>query len=169
MDGLMARDPALLAQAIERSCRNKAEVVAADEFEQNDIRALLNLGHTFGHAIETGMGYGEWLHGEAVGTGMLLAADLSCREGWLTRADVERVARLLDRAGLPLAAPAGMTPELFLQHMAVDKKNVDGRLRLVLLRQLGDAVVTDKAAPDNLRATLLAGCAGTLAASGASA
>lgn len=169
MEGLMARDPALLTQAIERSCRNKAEVVAADEFEQNDIRALLNLGHTFGHAIETGMGYGEWLHGEAVGAGMLLAADLSCREGWLSRSDVERVARLLTRAGLPLAAPAGMTPEIFLQHMAVDKKNVDGRLRLVLLRQLGDAVVTDRASPDNLRATLQAACAGTVVAPGVGA
>jgi len=162
MDGLMARDPALLAEAIERSCRNKAEVVAADEHELNDIRALLNLGHTFGHAIETGMGYGEWLHGEAVGTGMLLAADLSCREGWLQRADVQRVARLLARAGLPLAAPAEMTPDIFRQHMAVDKKNVDGRLRLVLLRSLGDAVVTDKASPDNLHATLTAACTGSL-------
>lgn len=162
MEGLMARDPALLAEAIERSCRNKAEVVAADEFEQNDIRALLNLGHTFGHAIETGMGYGEWLHGEAVGAGMLLAADLSCREGWLTAADVTRVRRLLERAGLPVAAPAGMTPEIFMQHMAVDKKNVDGRLRLVLLKQLGQAIVTDQAGSDNLQATLMAGCAGAL-------
>ena len=162
MEGLMARDPVLLAEAIERSCRNKAEVVAADEFEQNDIRALLNLGHTFGHAIETGMGYGAWLHGEAVGTGMLLAADLSCREGWLTAADVTRVKRLLERAGLPVAAPQGMTPEIFMQHMAVDKKNVDGRLRLVLLKQLGQAIVTDQAGTDNLQATLAAGCAGAL-------
>ena len=164
MEGLMARDSALLTQAIERSCRNKAEVVAADEFEQNDIRALLNLGHTFGHAIETGMGYGAWLHGEAVGTGMLLAADLSCREGWLSRADVQRVGRLLARAGLPLAAPAGMTPDIFRQHMAVDKKNVDGRLRLVLLRQLGEAIVTDQASAENLQATLVAGCASELMA-----
>lgn len=162
MEGLMARDSSLLAEAIERSCQNKADVVAADEFEQNDIRALLNLGHTFGHAIETGMGYGEWLHGEAVGAGMLLAADLSCREGWLTPADVARVKALLLRAGLPVAAPAGMTPAIFMQHMAVDKKNVDGRLRLVLLTQLGEAIVTDQASPAHLQATLVAACEGVV-------
>lgn len=163
MEGLMARDPDLLAEAIKRSCQNKAEVVAADEFEQNDIRALLNLGHTFGHAIETGMGYGEWLHGEAVGAGLLFAADLSCREGWITRSDVTRVKALLLRASLPVAAPAGMTPETFMQHMAVDKKNVDGRLRLVLLKQIGLAVVTDQASPVNLQATLRAACEGVIA------
>ena len=163
MEGLMARDPDLLAEAIKRSCQNKAEVVAADEFEQNDIRALLNLGHTFGHAIETGMGYGEWLHGEAVGAGLLFAADLSCREGWITRSDVARVKALLLRASLPVAAPAGMTPEIFMQHMAVDKKNVDGRLRLVLLKQIGLAVVTDQASPVNLQATLRAACEGVIA------
>ena len=163
MEGLMARDPDLLAEAIKRSCQNKAEVVAADEFEQNDIRALLNLGHTFGHAIETGMGYGEWLHGEAVGAGLLFAADLSCREGWIARSDVARVKALLLRASLPVAAPAGMTPEIFMQHMAVDKKNVDGRLRLVLLKQIGLAVVTDQASPVNLQATLRAACEGVIA------
>jgi len=157
MDGLMARDPALLAEAIRRSCQNKAEVVAADELEQNDVRALLNLGHTFGHAIETGMGYGSWLHGEAVGTGMLMAADLSWREGWLSAADVARVRALLVRAGLPVTPPAGMSADEFLRHMAVDKKNIDGRLRLVLLRGLGDAWVTDGADPSRLRATLEAG------------
>lgn len=157
MDGLMARDPALLAEAIRRSCQNKADVVAADELEQNDIRALLNLGHTFGHAIETGMGYGSWLHGEAVGTGMLMAADLSWREGWLSAADVMRVRTLLLRAGLPVEPPVGMSADEFLRHMAVDKKNVDGRLRLVLLRSLGDAWVTDTADPQRLRATLQAG------------
>lgn len=162
MEGLMARDSSLLAEAIERSCQNKADVVAADEFEQNDIRALLNLGHTFGHAIETGMGYGEWLHGEAVGAGMLLAADLSCREGWLTPADVARVKALLLRAGLPVVAPADMTPAIFMQHMAVDKKNVDGRLRLVLLKQLGEAIVTDQASPAHLQATLVAACEGVV-------
>ena len=157
MDGLMARDPALLAEAIRRSCQNKAEVVAADELEQNDVRALLNLGHTFGHAIETGMGYGSWLHGEAVGTGMLMAADLSWRQGWLGAQDVTRVRDLLLRAGLPVLPPPGMSADEFLRHMAVDKKNVDGRLRLVLLRSLGDAWVTDGADPALLRATLEAG------------
>lgn len=157
MDALMARDPATLREAIARSCINKAEVVAADELEQNDVRALLNLGHTFGHAIETGMGYGSWLHGEAVATGMLMAADLSWRLGWLSQADVERVRVLLQRAALPVVAPGELAVEDFLRHMAVDKKNVDGRLRLVLLRALGQAVVTDAADPALLRETLAAG------------
>lgn len=157
MEGLVARDPVLLAEAIRRSCQNKADVVAADELEQNDLRALLNLGHTFGHAIETGMGYGSWLHGEAVGTGMLMAADLSWREGWLSAADVARVRALLVRAGLPVVPPADLSVDEFLRHMAVDKKNVDGRLRLVLLRRLGEACVTDAADPQHLRATLQAG------------
>ena len=157
MDALMARDPATLREAIARSCINKAEVVAADELEQNDVRALLNLGHTFGHAIETGMGYGSWLHGEAVATGMLMAADLSWRLGWLSQADVARVRVLLQRAALPVVAPGELAVEDFLRHMAVDKKNVDGRLRLVLLRALGQAVVTDEADPALLRETLAAG------------
>ncbi len=157
MDALMARDPATLREAIARSCINKAEVVAADELEQNDVRALLNLGHTFGHAIETGMGYGSWLHGEAVATGMLMAADLSWRLGWLSLSDVARVRVLLQRAALPVVAPGELAVEDFLRHMAVDKKNVDGRLRLVLLRALGQAVVTDAADPALLRETLAAG------------
>jgi len=156
MDGLMARDPALLAEAIRRSCENKAKVVAADELEQLDVRALLNLGHTFGHAIETGMGYGSWLHGEAVAVGMLMAADLSWRQGWLTQADVGRIKRLLQRAALPVQPPV-MSAETFLHHMAVDKKNVDGKLRLVLLRSLGQAVVFDAADRQQLLATLNAG------------
>jgi 3-dehydroquinate synthetase len=107
MDGLMARDGELLAQAIERSCANKAEVVAADEFEtaKEGGRALLNLGHTFGHAIETGMGYGEWLHGEAVAAGMVMAAELSCRLGWISRADVDRAVRAAAPRGLPVRGP----------------------------------------------------------------
>ncbi|PQA34705.1 3-dehydroquinate synthase [Amnimonas aquatica] len=156
MDGLMARDPALLAEAILRSCRNKAEVVAADELEQNDLRALLNLGHTFGHAIETAMGYGSWLHGEAVATGMLMAADLSWRENWISHQDVARIRTILVRSGLPVVPPP-VSPDEFLRHMAVDKKNIDGRLRLVLLRQLGRAVVTDEADRGRLVATLMAG------------
>jgi 3-dehydroquinate synthase len=107
MDGLMARDGELLAEAVERSCANKAEVVGADEFETatDGGSALLNLGHTFGHAIEAGMGYGEWLHGEAVAAGTVMAAELSRRLGWLTEADVERVRKLLLRAGLPVTGP----------------------------------------------------------------
>ncbi|MFP5506840.1 MAG: 3-dehydroquinate synthase [Gammaproteobacteria bacterium] len=153
MELLTARDPEALAYAIERSCRNKAEVVAADERESGQ-RALLNLGHTFGHAIETGMGYGTWLHGEAVGTGMLLAADLSARLGWLDAAQVERIARLLERANLPTRTPADMDTGQFLELMAVDKKVLDGGLRLVLLKDIGAAVVTGDFDPQQLRATL---------------
>lgn len=152
---LLARDAQVLAYAIRRSCENKAAVVAADELEQNDVRATLNLGHTFGHAIETGMGYGQWLHGEAVAAGMLMAADLSWRLGWLRPDDVRRVRDLLVEAGLPVTPPA-MATEEFLRHMAVDKKVKDGQLRLVLLRALGDAVVCT-VPDDKLKETLLAG------------
>jgi len=153
MDRLVARDPKALGYAIERSCGCKAEVVAADERESGQ-RALLKLGHTFGHAIETGMGYGTWLHGEAVGTGMLLAAELSARQGWLAAADVDRIRRLLERAGLPIAIPPEMAPELFLELMAVDKKVLDGGLRLVLLQGIGKALVTGDFDPQQLRTTL---------------
>lgn len=138
---LRAGDTSALVTAIERSCRNKAEVVAADETEQGE-RALLNLGHTFGHAIETATGYSEWLHGEAVATGMLLAAQLSADLGWLTPVQVEQVAALLEKAELPLVPPEGMTPAQFRELMAHDKKVLDGQLRLVLLKDLGKAVVT---------------------------
>ncbi len=141
MAGLMARDPQLLAQAIFRSCENKARVVAADERE-GGLRAILNLGHTFGHAIETAQGYGAWLHGEAVAVGMLMAADLSARLGWLDAADVQEIADILHSAGLPLRPPKDMTVAQFLDLMAVDKKVLDGQLRLVLLRSIGAAVVT---------------------------
>jgi len=138
---LRAGDSAALVTAIERSCRNKAEVVAADETEQGE-RALLNLGHTFGHAIETATGYSDWLHGEAVATGMLLAAQLSADLGWLTPAKVEQVSTLLEKAQLPLVPPSDMTPAQFRELMAHDKKVLDGQLRLVLLKDLGKAVVT---------------------------
>ena len=142
MDKLLARDPMSLSTAIERSCRCKAAVVAADERESGR-RALLNLGHTFGHAIETGMGYGEWLHGEAVAAGMCMAVDLSRRLGWLTQADVARACALIERAGLPVKAPSAMSEKQFLELMAVDKKVLDGKLRLVLLKAIGEALVTD--------------------------
>lgn len=144
MDALMALDESALIYAIARSCTNKARIVAADE-KEGGVRALLNLGHTFGHAIETEMGYGRWLHGEAVGAGMALAAELSCALGWLSDADVQRVHRLLARAALPAAAPASMTVEQFLAHMSVDKKVLDGRLRFVLLKSLGEAVTSSDA------------------------
>ncbi len=141
MPALVARDPAALADAIERSCADKAAVVAADEREAGR-RALLNLGHTFGHAIETGMGYGAWLHGEAVAAGMCMAAAMSVELGWLSPQQHVRITRLVSAAGLPVAPPAGMTAARFMELMAVDKKVLDGRLRLVLLRDIGNAVVT---------------------------
>jgi len=153
MDRLVAREPEALAYAIERSCQDKAKVVAADE-KEGGIRAILNLGHTFGHAIETGVGYGEWLHGEAVGTGMLMAADLSQRMGWLSEDDVERVDDILDKAGLPTRFPGHLDNQRFLELMAVDKKVEAGRIRLVLLKSLGEAVITDQFDPALLEATL---------------
>ncbi|HID49835.1 MAG TPA: 3-dehydroquinate synthase, partial [Chromatiales bacterium] len=150
---LLERNPADIVQAIETSCRSKAEIVAADERE-GGVRALLNLGHTFGHAIETGAGYGTWLHGEAVGTGMLMAADLSWREGWLDEQDVKRVEDLIDKALLPTRAPAHMDFERFMAIMAVDKKVRGGKINLVLLRAIGDAFVTDQFDPEKLRETI---------------
>ncbi|MBK1647749.1 3-dehydroquinate synthase [Rhabdochromatium marinum] len=140
-DALLARDAAVLMEAIERSCRNKAEVVEADEREQGQ-RALLNLGHTFGHAIEAGLGYGEWLHGEAVAAGMVMAAELSRQLGWLEAPSVERIRALLERLGLPVAPPAALASDRLLELMAVDKKVQAGVLRLVLLKGIGTALVT---------------------------
>jgi 3-dehydroquinate synthase len=153
MPALVARDPAALAHAIERSCADKAAVVAADEREAGR-RALLNLGHTFGHAIETGMGYGAWLHGEAVAAGMCMAAAMSVELGWMTPAEHERINRLVAAAGLPVAPPPGLTAARFKELMAVDKKVLDGRLRLVLLRGIGHAVVTGEFDPGALERTL---------------
>ncbi len=156
MSRLRARDPEALAYAIYRSCEIKAEIVAQDERESG-VRALLNLGHTFGHAIETDQGYGQWLHGEAVGAGTLMAADLSGRLGWLSQADLDRVKTVLESAGLPIYAPAEMTPERFKDLMAVDKKVLDGQLRLVLLKSLGQGVVTSDFPVQKLDETLSAG------------
>lgn len=145
LERLVACEPDTLAYAIERSCRNKAEVVAVDETEQGE-RALLNLGHTFGHAIETGLGYGEWLHGEAVAAGTMMAVELSRHLGWLTEADVARVAALFERAGLPVYGPR-LGVERYLDLMAHDKKVEAGRLRLILLRSLGQGVIHGDAVP----------------------
>ncbi|MBP6513630.1 MAG: 3-dehydroquinate synthase [Steroidobacteraceae bacterium] len=155
LDALLARDPAALAQAIRRSCEIKAEIVALDERETGATRALLNLGHTFGHAIETAAGYGAWLHGEAVATGMLLAAELSQRLGWLGVAEVDRIRALLVRAGLPTDPPRlGRTR--MLQLMRMDKKVREGQLRLVLLKRLGNAVFTADYSADELELLLKA-------------
>lgn len=153
MNNLLARDTAAIVQAIETSCRSKAEIVAADE-KEGGVRALLNLGHTFGHAIETGAGYGNWLHGEAVGTGMLMAADLSRRQGWLGESDVQRVENLIDKALLPTRAPAHMNYTHFMEIMAVDKKVRAGKINLVLLRAIGDAFITNEFDLDKLRETI---------------
>ncbi len=151
---LLARDREALAWAIERSCVNKARLVALDERESGP-RALLNLGHTFGHAIETAAGHGEWLHGEAVAMGMVMAAETSARLGWLAAADVARVREIITRAGLPVAAPRiGVARAREL--MALDKKVQGGRVRLVLLKALGDAEVTGDYDPAALEAVLAA-------------
>ncbi len=154
IDALLARDAAALAHAIRRSCELKAQIVARDEFEHGE-RAWLNFGHTFGHAIESATGYSGWLHGEAVGAGMLVAADMSRACGMLTRADVERVEKLLRRTGLPLdvrSIPGATALEL----MRLDKKVLAGRIRLVLLRNIGEACVTADYPDDALGATLAA-------------
>lgn len=150
---LRAREPSVLAEAIERSCTDKANIVADDELEHG-VRALLNLGHTFGHAIETGMGYGNWLHGEAISCGMVMAADLSQRLGWLTIQDVERIKNLLNAADLPITTPEGMTAEQFMELMSVDKKVQNGVIRLVLLQGIGKAVISDDYSPVLLTETL---------------
>jgi 3-dehydroquinate synthase len=142
--GLMSRNTDLLEEAVYRSCVNKAEVVAEDERE-GGRRAILNLGHTFGHAIETAEGYGNWLHGEAVSAGMVLAMALSLELGWLGADIYERGKKLLELAGLPTSPPENMDVDQFLQLMGRDKKVLDGRLRLVLLKGLGEAVVSSEA------------------------
>jgi 3-dehydroquinate synthase len=136
IDALRARDPSMLAYAIRRSCELKADVVATDEREQGR-RAILNFGHTFGHAIERVQGYGDWLHGEAVAAGMVMAAELS----GLPSADVERLRSVIGRAGLPVTPPK-IDADAFASAMGRDKKVLDNRLRFILLRELGDAFVT---------------------------
>lgn len=152
MDALIARDSSALIYAITQSCKNKAEVVGVDEMESGE-RALLNLGHTFGHAIESGMGYGVWLHGEAVAAGTIMAADLSCRMGWLTEVDVARVKELFVRAKLPIISP-NLGKEKYLDLMGMDKKVEGGKIRFVLLKQLGQAVMESNVPLAKLHETL---------------
>jgi len=154
IEKLRARDTVALQYAIARSCQNKAEVVAADERESGE-RALLNLGHTFGHAIESGMGYGNWLHGEGVAAGTVMAADLSQRLGWISTQDVARICKLFERAGLPVVAP-DLGVEKYLEFMGLDKKVEGGKMRFVLLRTIGQAVVYGDAPAELLRQTLKA-------------
>jgi 3-dehydroquinate synthase len=153
IEQLMALEESAISEAIYRSCQNKAEVVARDEHE-NGERALLNLGHTFGHAIENAMGYGVWLHGEAVAAGTMLAADFSQRLGWLTAAEVTRIHALLSKARLPLDAPK-LGAEKYLDLMQMDKKVADGKIRLVLQQGIGKSVITSDYDAEKLKETLL--------------
>jgi 3-dehydroquinate synthase len=153
---LLARDPAALAHAIKRSCEIKADIVGRDEREQGE-RALLNLGHTFGHAIESATNYSSWLHGEAVGAGMLLAAEMSQRLGWVDAADVERLESVLRRFGLPVDV-SSLPASTLADKMKIDKKVFAGRIRLVLLKAIGKSVVTGEYADTALRETLQARC-----------
>lgn len=157
IERLLAREPEALAHAIERSCMNKAEVVAADETEQGE-RALLNLGHTFGHAIETGLGYGEWLHGEGVAAGTVMAATLSQRLGMLPAADIPRIVSLFERARLPVQGP-DMPVSRYLDLMANDKKVEEGKLRLILMEGIGKAVIRGDAPVAEITAAIESCCA----------
>lgn len=150
MDALMQRKPEEIAVAVRRSCATKAQVVAEDETEQG-LRAILNLGHTFGHAIEAAQSYSDWLHGEAVAAGMVLAAEFSCELGWIEQADVDRTRQILAKASLPTQVPDNIGTDLFMELMGLDKKVQNGKLRLVLLRALGEAVVTDEFDMGSLR------------------
>jgi 3-dehydroquinate synthase len=153
VNALLARDPQALTYAVEQSCRNKAILVSEDERETG-ARALLNFGHTFGHAIEAGLGYGQWLHGEAVAAGMCMAAHMSVQLGWLTEADRERTQNLLAQLKLPVCAPAKLPAQRMLELMGVDKKVRAGRLRLILLRAIGSSVLSDDFDSAALVATL---------------
>jgi 3-dehydroquinate synthase len=158
MDRLLARDPDAFKYAIERSCVNKAEVVAADE-KEGGVRATLNLGHTFGHAIESATGYGAWLHGEAVGTGIVMASNMSRRLGWIDEELDNRVRALIEKAKLPVVPPKEMTVDQFKSFMSVDKKVQDGKLRLILLKgTLGNCVITGEFEVQALEDTLAAFC-----------
>ena len=154
LDALLTRDPAALAWAVQRSCQIKAEVVGQDERE-GGLRAILNFGHTFGHAIEAGLGFGEWLHGEAVGCGMVMAAHLSQRLGLVDAAFVQRLTHVIDRAGLPTVGPA-LGVDTYMHHMRVDKKAQAGDIRFVLINGPGHAVV--RGAPDAVVADVLRAC-----------
>ncbi len=153
IENLLQRDPLALAYAIKRSCSDKADIVAMDETEQG-VRAILNLGHTFGHAIETGMGYGKWLHGEGVATGICMAAHLSSLCGYIKPEDVARIQRLIENAQLPTHLPQELSPQKMLDLMAVDKKNIDDGIRLVLLKAIGQATISNDYQPDHLQTTL---------------
>jgi 3-dehydroquinate synthase len=152
LDLIMKRDPEALSYAVARSCSDKVSVVAADE-KESGIRAILNFGHTFGHAIEAAMGYGKWLHGEAVAAGMMLASDLSSRMGMLNDKDVKRVQNILSKGKLPTRAP-NLGTETYLHWMGLDKKVEQGKIRFILLKKIGEAMITADVPDEMLDATL---------------
>jgi len=153
LDALLARDTDAIAKAVQRSCEIKAQIVAKDEFEHGQ-RALLNFGHTFGHAIEAGMGYGNWLHGEAISAGMVMALDMSQRTGRIGGNTRQRGVHLLERAGLPIAPPTELSAAQLYSYMVRDKKVSAGQLKLVLANAIGATEVTTEFAADDLTATL---------------
>lgn len=155
-ESILARDGNLLAEAIRISCQQKAEIVAKDELE-GGIRAWLNYGHTFGHAIETASGYGKWLHGEAVAAGMVMAADLSMRLGWLSASEASRIKNILQYYGMPVAPPADIKEQQYLDIMLSDKKARAGKIHFILLQGIGKAVITSDVSRDLLTQTLSAG------------
>jgi len=150
---LLSRDPQSLAYAIQTSCEKKADIVAKDERESG-LRAILNFGHTFGHAIEAHKGYGNWLHGEAVSAGMCIAAELSSSLGWLPKSDSQRIKQLCVKAGLPVSNPAGMAADDFIRYMRSDKKNISSDIRFVLLKGLGKAVIFEGVDDELLRLSI---------------
>jgi 3-dehydroquinate synthase len=154
LDNLLSKKSNSLIEAVIRSCTNKADVVAQDEFEsEKGIRATLNLGHTFGHAIETAVGYGNWLHGQAVAVGMVMAAFMSMKHGWISADNYQSIKHLISRAKLP-TNPPDISEEKFLDYMANDKKNKDGHINLILLKKIGQAFLTNEYSLDILRDTL---------------
>ena len=153
IDGIVKRDPKLLIESVVRSCQNKAEIVEADEFESG-LRAILNLGHTFGHAIETATGYGEWLHGEAIATGMVMAAHLSEQMGWLTKGESSRIKSLIINANLPINPP-NISKQDFLDLMQLDKKTKGDQINLVLQQGIGKAILTADYDSKKLHNTIL--------------
>jgi 3-dehydroquinate synthase len=157
LERLLAAEPAALTHVVRRSCEIKAAIVGRDEREERGDRALLNLGHTFGHALESATGYTRWLHGEAVGAGLVMAAAMARECQLLPEADLSRIAKLIGRAGLPQHA-AGLAPATVLEHMRIDKKVLAGRLQLVLPRRIGEAFVTADYPEDALARTLAAYC-----------
>ena len=153
INDLLSLEPEVLSYVIHRCCKNKADIVSQDEKEQG-LRALLNLGHTFGHAIEAEQGYGNWLHGEAVAAGMVQAMQLSQVRGWVTKAEVDRVSALISAFGLPISGPESMTCGDYLKHMKKDKKVLSDTIRFILPKQLGQAILVSDVTEQELQQIL---------------